>query len=222
MTPMPGKRHTGVGMQRAKKKKVVPAATVEDESQSDDEVEDAPPASTPSAPPPCIGTTAPCVGGSCGSSGAVSSGQVEARLKRQLADAKVAVRAAQFDVDKKERKWERVKKSYLDNDKYSRWDEPSVVARVELRLFRADIGLGKARAVLVQRMGSCTRLRAFLAWHARLVATGGQNPLVQRFYQRAFDRVQKPTPLPKWKSMWPGMSHNIWEWNRQNYGLAVT
>ena len=86
-----------------------------------------------------------------------------ARLKQQLVDAKVAVRAAQHDVNKKERKWDRVKKSYLDNDKYSRWDEPSVVARVELRLLRADIGLGKARAVLVQRMGSCTRVRAFLA-----------------------------------------------------------
>ena len=73
MTPMPGKRHTGVGMNRAKKKKVVPVATVEDESQSDDEAEDAPPA--PPAPPR---TTAPSVGGSCGSCGAVSSGQVEA------------------------------------------------------------------------------------------------------------------------------------------------
>ena len=22
--------------------------------------------------------------------------------------------------------------------------------------------------------------------------------------------------------MWPGLSHNIWEWNQRNFGLAVT
>ena len=198
---------------------MVPVATVEVESQSDDEVEDAPPAAAPPAPPLPVLEPPPLA---LVEAVAAVVPSAAARLKQQLVDAKVAVRAAQHDVDKKERKWERVKKSYLDNDKYSRWDEPSVVARVEQRLFRADIDLGKARAVLVQRMGSCTRVRAFLAWHARLVATGGQNSLIERFYKRAFDRVQKPTPLPKWKSMWPGMSHNIWEWNRQNYGLAVT
>ena len=106
-------------MHRAKKKKVVPVATVEVESESDDEVEDAPPA--PPAPPLPVLEPPPLA---LVEAVAAVVPSAAARLKQQLADAKVAVRAAQFDVDKKERKWERVKKSYLDNDKYSRWDEP--------------------------------------------------------------------------------------------------
>ena len=217
MTPMPGKRQTGVGMNRAEKKKVVTVATVEEESESDDEAEDDPQA--PPAPPlPTLEPPPPALVESVAAE--VPSAAIQ--FKQQLAEAKAAVRAAQRDVNKKERKWERVKKSYLDNEKYSIWDVRSVVQRVEMRLFRADIELGRARAVLVQRSNSYTRLRCFLIWHKRLVACAGKDPLVERFYQRAFARVQQPAPCPLWKSMWPGMSHNIWDWNRQNYGLALT
>ena len=217
---MPGKRHKGLGMNRAKKKKAVPVATVEEEAEFEEEAEDAPDA-PPAPPPPHIGTPAARTGESCGSWRAVIRGQIGAGAGGRKG-RKAAVRAAQHDVNKKERKWERVKKSYLDNEKYSVWDVQSVVQRVEMRLFRADIELGRARAVLVQRSDSYTRLRCFLIWHKRLVACAGKDPLVERFYQRAFARVLQPAPCPLWKSMWPGMSHNIWDWNRQNFGLALT
>ena len=103
---MPGKRHKGVGMNRAKKKKVVTVATVEEESESDDEAEDDPQA--PPAPPlPTLEPPPPALVESVAAE--VPSAAIQ--FKQQLAEAKAAVRAAQRDVNKKERKWERVKKS---------------------------------------------------------------------------------------------------------------
>ena len=217
MTPMGGRRHKGIGINRAKKKTVLPVAPVIDESESDDEADDEPPA--PPAPPlPATEPPPPAAVEAVEG----KTPKAAASFRKHLARAKAAVRVAQHEVAKKERKWERVKKTYMDKDIYSRWAERSVVQRVEQRLFRADIELGRARAVLVQRTGAHTRQRCYLVWHRRLLACNAADPLIVQFYQRALARVKERAPLPKWKSMWPGMSHNIWELNRQNYGLALT
>ena len=38
----------------------------------------------------------------------------------------------------------------------------------------------------------------------------------------AFDRLHRRDPKPSWESMWPGFKRDIWEWNQQQYGLALT
>ena len=47
-------------------------------------------------------------------------------------------------------------------------------------------------------------------------------PVLLAFQQRAHDSLEIPVPMPHWKSMWPGLGRDIWEFNRRHYGLAVT
>ena len=216
MSPMGGRRHKGVGMNRAKKKKMAQPEVVEEESASEEEAEPEdwtpPPQSPPLMPVPELEVE----GVAAGAPTAAST------MQERLVCARAAARAALRTVKKKERRWDRAKKTYCESGKYSFYDFPSVKKRVEVRLFIADVEFGEAQAQHVARQTRCTRIRAFIAWQKRMVATGSLDPLVERFYYRARARVLEPVPVPSWKSMWPGLSHNIWEWNQKNYGLAVT
>ena len=49
-----------------------------------------------------------------------------------------------------------------------------------------------------------------------------EDPVMSYFWARARVRVLEPVPLPDLKDMWPGHRSNIWEYNREAYGLALT
>ena len=147
MTLMGGKRHAGVGMNRAQKGQRSKAEIVAVESEGDDEVEEAE-LDAPDPPLPVIESAAPL---EINASSIETSAQVVQRVfDEKLVEKKDAISKAQHELEIQERSWLRVKETYVDSRTYSRWDEPSVVKRVEERMLAADIALGKARARVIQ------------------------------------------------------------------------
>ena len=99
---------------------------------------------------------------------------------------------------------------------------PSIVKRVELRLFKADMELASARAHVVQCRARFVRLRTLLALYAKMRESDGDDLVLSYFWARARVRVLQHVPRPNLKDMWPGHRSNIWEYNREAYGLALT
>ena len=46
------------------------------------------------------------------------------------------------------------------------------------------------------------------------------HPLIERARERAV-KARIPSDLGRVMDMWPGLGHNIFEWNARNYGLAI-
>ena len=138
----------------------------------------------------------------------------------KLAKANLVI--ARYDLQKMEKKWSKVKKTYVDSGNYSRYDHKSVVERIEMRLFKADGDLANARLTHLRCRINWTRLRTYTKFRALWLQTQGEDPVINQFYQRAVTRLNEPLPEPSWETMWPGYGHNIWEWNQRHYGLAVT
>ena len=78
-------------------------------------------------------------------------------LELRLWAAKVKLQDAKKDVKKFEKKWEKVRQTYVESGKYSRYDPPSVVQRVEGRLLKADGDLANARLTLGSPCSARTR-----------------------------------------------------------------
>ena len=123
---------------------------------------------------------------------------------------------------KKLRRWHKAKTTYITSGKYSRYDEPSIVKRVEQRLFKADCELASSRAHVVQCRGRFLRLRTVLALYEKMRVSDEPDLSLRLFWARARLRLLKPVPLPDLRDMWPGQRSNIWEYNREHFGLALT
>ena len=218
---MGGKRHKGIGMNRAKKKKVlagtavVLSASVDAEAE-EDESDDVGPNITPPDPPPPPPPVQLVEAASMQVASAADS------LYEHLARTQEAEAAARRQSAKKLRRWHETKATYILSGNYSRYDESSVVKRVEQRLWRADVELATARARVVQCRISFVRLRTLLALYEKMREFGPVDPVHRRFWDRARVRVLEPVPMPNLRDMWPGQRSNIWEYNRESFGFALT
>ena len=214
---MGGSRHRGIGFNRAKKKKPPAAEAVVEESMDVDmakgEAVAGPglplePAPAPAVPP--LDSFLPAdefQGRSSAREG------LEEQVKFLLLLARIKVGKSRHELRKVKRKWQRCQRSYVDTDKYSVWDEPSTVARVQERLMKADVELGEARARYVMYEARWARLRSLCMWYKRLLVTGGEDPVVRRFFDRARARCSEGVSRPIWKSQWEGMGQNFGEWS---------
>ena len=140
MSPMGGKRHKGVGFNRPEKKKVTSGAAVVTstrtaEESEDDPEEEAAPNLEPPQPAPRPAPALLVEAAASHASSAITS------LYKHLASAWAAEAIAQRHLAKKERRWRKAKETYITSGKYSRFDERSVVKRVEQRLWKADVEL---------------------------------------------------------------------------------
>ena len=220
-SPMGGKRHKGIGMNRAKKKKVLAGAVVVssapvNEEAEEDEDEDAAPNPSPPDPPPPPPPAQLVEAASAQVASAADS------LYEHLERAKEAEAAARRHCAMKLRRWQKAKTTYIDSGNYSRYDEPSIVNRVEERLWKADVELATARARVAQCRISFVRLRTLLALYEKLCESDPADPVLRRFWDRARVRVLEPVPMPNLRDMWPGQRSNIWEYNQESFGLAPT
>ena len=143
-------------------------------------------------------------------------------LYLHLERAREAESAARRLAAKKLRRWHKAKVTYITSGKYSRYDEPSVVKRVEQRLFKADCELALSRAQVVQCRGRFLRLRTVLALYEKMRVSDEPDLALRLFWARARLRLLKPVPLPNLRDMWPGQRSNIWEYNQEHFGLALT
>ena len=123
---------------------------------------------------------------------------------------------------KKLRRWEKARATYVTSNNYSLYDLPSIRKRVEMRLFKADVELASARAHVAQCRARFVRLRTLLALYEKMRESDDDDPVMSYFWARARVRVLEHVPLPDLKNMWPGHRSNIWEYNRQAFGLAFT
>ena len=218
---MGGKRHKGIGMNRAKKSKLPPGPRVtsstrlEGGSDNDSSDEETPLLHPPEPlPPPPRAEQVEAV--------EAGAGDGVRYFKTQIKRAQAATAEANKLVAKKLRRWHKAKKTYVSSDVYSIYDGPSVFNRVKDRLLKADCELAEARARVVQCRGSWLRLRTFLALYHRMCESSSDDEVMRQFWERAKVRVQEPVPEPDLRDMWPGQRRNIWEWNEESYGLALT
>ena len=221
MSPMGGKRHSGIGYNRAKKSKlpagprVTSSTRLEEGSDNGSSDEEAPLLHPPEPPPP----PPPAELVEAVEAGAVDGARY---FKKQMRRAQAATAEAQKLVTKKLRRWHKAKKTYVSSGAYSIYDGPSVAKRVRDRLFKADCDLAEARARVVQCRGCWLRLRTFLALYHRMCEPSSNDEVMRQFWERAKVRVLEPVPEPDFRDMWPGQRRNIWEWNEESYGLALT
>ena len=94
--------------------------------------------------------------------------------------------------------------------------------RVEQRLWKADVELASARAHVSQCRARFIRLRTVLVLYEKMCESGEEDPVLRSFWDRARKRVLEPVRAPDTRDMWPGQRSNIWEYNRQAFGLALT
>lgn len=134
--------------------------------------------------------------------------------------------AAEKHFEKVKRAWKRKKNTYSDGSKYSSWEFPAVVKRVGRRLMEADIDLGEAWAEYIQCRDRWVRWRTYsalmLAQDRHVRGHGSIDPVLERFYERALERVTQPCPRPSWKLCFEGLAHNIWDWNASHFGLSIS
>ena len=218
---MGGKRHRGIGFNRARKKKVTAVAAgassvvsneESDDSEDEGEAPDTSPPSPPPAPPPASLIELPTA----------QESSAKPSLYEHLQSARVAEAKAREHAAKKLRRWHKAKETYVTSGNYSRYDEPSVVKRVEDRLWKADVELATARAHVARCRIIFVRLRTLLALYEKMRESDPVDPVLCGFWDRARVRVLEPVPLPNMRDMWPGQRSNIWEFNRESFGLALT
>ena len=134
--------------------------------------------------------------------------------------------AAKKHFEKVKRSWERKKRTYLESEKYSPWEQPSIVKRVRQRLVDADVELGEAWADWIQCRGHWVRWRSYatimLNQDRHVMLHGSPDPVLERFFERALRRVIEPCPRPSWKVYFAGLAHNIWDWNARHFGLGIS
>lgn len=210
-------RHKGIGMNRPKKKKpqeVEPSPT---------DTEDAPPAEKPPPPPPPEPEPAPAE-----PAPSKARDELDQKWRAMVVKAKKEMYLAEHEVQKYTKKWLKVKQTYIDSGKYSYFAQPSVVERIRMdRLWKADCNLGEAKAIYVHKRTRWMRLRTYRKLRKAYWASydGDDWDETKRLFllkDVAFDRLHRRDPKPSWESMWPGFKRDIWEWNQQQYGLALT
>ena len=146
--------------------------------------------------------------------------------KVHLTKARDQLREAERQLQVSERRWKKKKQTYHHSGKYSVWDQPSIVKRVEHRMFDADIELGKARALVNFRRDRYILFRSYYMLTKRM----DENPEafvrdydMMGFWLRAVSRIaDMPTAPALWRSAWPATYGNIWEWNAQHFGMALS
>ena len=128
---------------------------------------------------------------------------------------------AKRDYDKVKRRWERKLPWVVEGKAWdgpqSLWRHASEVKRDEGRLAAIDSELQTARRFYVHCRGKWLRWRTF----ARLLdsrdrSTPEDPALLDRFIERARERAVEariPSDLGRVIDMWPGLGHNIFEWN---------
>ena len=67
------------------------------------------------------------------------------------------------------------------------------------------------------------RWRSFRLLSKR-IAEDPHDKILEVFYDRALERLLLyfDTPLPHWKSIWPGTSQNIWQQSSAQFGLSIS
>ena len=154
---MGGKRHKGVGYNRAKKKKpspLVPAAEVTSEVEESESEQEPEPEPEPEPQPALAPAPEPAPQPVTSSGGD--------HFQRHLPWARSRMLAAKKEYEKAERRWERNFRTYFNYDKYSPYNSQSVVARIKERLQRADDELDEARSAYVWHRTVWLRLRSWL------------------------------------------------------------
>ena len=61
-----------------------------------------------------------------------------------------------------------------------------------------------------------------LALYEKMRVSDPSDLSLRLFWARARLRLIQPVPLPDLRDMWPGQRSNIWEYNREHFGLALT
>ena len=135
-------------MNRPKKKKASPVEEVSEGEESEDDVPTNPASAEPEPEPlPPLPTASPePVPEEAAQFGDdVALGGVQ-RARARLNEADKRLKMI-------ERRWEKKMHTYHLSGKYSTWDVQSAVARIEMRMYKADKELGEARALHVHKRG---------------------------------------------------------------------
>lgn len=215
---MGGKRHTGIGYNRARKTKVPKVAAAQ--QMSLDDCEPPGPAPAPSPVPAQVRQVMAAVAVAAAPEqepkpALMQPVEIVDDLLAKLAEAKA-------NLAKAERSWEKTKLTYSNHEQHSLFDCRSVVERDDARLLAADQQLGEARALLVWHSDRYSRHRTYFRFAERLLDRPC-DAVTRVFYERAYRRVMIAPRVPSWESMWPGIrAGNIWDWNARNYGLCLT
>ena len=208
-------RHRGVGMNRAIKRKVSWLEPAQEEVINAEEPEDQTRATSQEPGP----SSSPLPR----SEPAESEVSELSWLLSFVEELHVKLLQAQRHLEVIERRWEKKKKTYHEGSKNSCWAALSVTQRCEARMFEADKELGEARAWMVHwnrgwrlAQSSYTVTKRCLRNPGNEVDTQLLCKVVARFAAWDADVV------PHWKSMWPGLRQNIWDWNARQFGLGIT
>ena len=221
---MGGKRHKGVGMNRANKKKRAPPAPQQNESpimHDECRASQQPPESVPE--PHHVSEVSAAVAEVTGAAQDEGSSNQSALEPVQILEGLyAAVSRAEHHLDVMQRSWEKTKATYDDKENHSLFTCESVVKRDDERCLHADTQLGEARAQLVWHTQRLRRHTTFFTL-ARRHLKRPDDLVLKAFCDRAFRRVMTVPPVPSWKSMWPGFeAKTIWDWNANSYGLAIS
>ena len=131
--------------------------------------------------------------------------------------------------DKAKRRWER-KLSWVVEGKawdgpHSLWRHASEVKRDEGRLAKIDDELQTARRFYAHCRGQWLRWRSFARlYDSRDRSPPGDPALMETLLERARVRVVEcrvPSNEGRVIDMWPGVGHNLCEWNARSFGLAI-
>ena len=206
---MGGKRHKGVGYNRARKTKVSPLVTVPNEPEIEDDDEDeeecSPPAAEHSVQPAPESLPIP---------------ELDSQLLAAVDIFHCRMSEAKKALLKVKRRWKRRLPYILDHEKYNLWRYESVVQREQLRLAEIDYELCQAKSKWLTCCKRWSRRRSYYLLRIR----HRENPkdiVLEAFYLRALDRVREPVPVSPLIDMWPGHGHNFFEHTAEHFGLAI-
>ena len=194
LSPMGGKRHKGIGMNRANKKKRVLHAPQQNESpvvHDDCIASPQPPESVPE--PQHVSEVSAAVAEVTGA--AQDDNQSALEPVQILEGLYAAVDRAEHNLEKMQRSWEKTKATYDDKENHSLFACESVVQRDDERCLHADMQLGEARAQLVWHTQRLRRHTTFFSL-ARRHLKRPDDRVLKAFCDRAFRRVMTVPPVP--------------------------